>query len=85
MVHSRHGWLLPPPGAGTCRQPSPRTPDFRSPPGIHPLSVQPTAQVSSLRKAAAPRAMVLPRTLMPSERPQMAWSSPATVTGSLAA
>ena len=42
---------------------------------------QPRVQISSLRKAAPPRAMVLPRTLMPSERPQMAWSSPATVTG----
>ena len=31
--------------------------DFRSHPGIHPLSVQPRAQVSSLRKAAVPRAI----------------------------
>ena len=38
-------------------EPIPRTADFRSPPGIHPLSVQPKAQVSSLRKAAVPRAI----------------------------
>ena len=62
MVHSRHGWLLPPPGAGTtpldlpaARRGAAGSPaDFRSPPGIHPLSVQPRAQVSSLRKAAVP-------------------------------
>ena len=46
-----------PAGAEYPRQPSPRTAAFRSPPGIHPLSVQPKAQVSSLRKAAVPRAI----------------------------
>ena len=35
---------------------------------------QPRAQVSSLRQAAVPRAMVLPRTLMPSER--RGWRGP---------
>ena len=63
MVHSRRGWPLPPPGAGAAGSPAgaeyPR---------------QPRVQVSPLRQAAVPRAMVLPRTLMPSER--RGWRGP---------